>query len=219
MNVEERKAALLKLVEEYRERECRRLLEAAREDAAALIGQTYRRERAHLHGRIVSERSRAQALIQAARAERATRQRWSSEQANMALLDAAWPRLRGRLAARWRDPGGRRAWAERYLAEALALLPKGRWQIRHAGGWGEHERRDAAAVLTERLGAAPRFETDGRLEAGLIIECGGGVLDASLEGLMRDRRLLEARLLALLRAAEETSGGGGADRQRDGAAR
>jgi hypothetical protein len=204
MNLEERKAGLLQLVEEYRERECRRLLEAAREEAATLIGQTYRKERAHLHARVVSERSRAQALVQAARAERATRQRWSSERAHLGLLDAAWPRLRARLAARWGEPAGRRVWTERYLAEALGLLPKGRWEIRHAAGWGEEERLGATQELSQRLGCAPRFETDGRIAAGLIVEAGGGVLDASLDGLLRDRRRLEARLLALLRAPAAT---------------
>lgn len=201
MNLQERKAALLKLVEEYQEQECRRILETARAEAAEHIAQTYRKERTHLHDRIVSERSRAQVRIQAARAERATRERWTSEQANMGRLDAAWPLIRTRLAARWQEPAGRRAWTWRYLRQGLELLPRGRWQISHAAEWGESERREAAKTLTERLGEVPRFETDGRIEAGLTIECAGAVLDASLDGLMRDRTRLEARLLALL---EET---------------
>jgi hypothetical protein len=203
MNLEERKAALLKLVEDYREEECRRILDAAREEAGRMIAETYRRERAYLHERIVAERSRAQARIQAARAERATRERWAGERISTGLLASAWPRLRSRLAARWQEPEGRRAWTERYLAEALQLLPKGRWQIRHAAGWGESERRDLAERLSEHLGRAPRFETDGRLDAGLVIEWEGAVLDASLEGLMLDRGRLEARLLALLMRSDK----------------
>jgi hypothetical protein len=203
MNLEERKAALLKLVEEYRETECRRILDAAREEAGRVISETYRKERAHLHERVVSERSRAQARIQAARAERATRERWASERISAGLLDSAWPLLRSRLAARWMEPDSRRAWTERYLTEALQLLPKGRWQIRHAAGWEEAERRGLVERLSEHLGAAPRLETDGRLDAGLVIECDGAVLDASLEGLMRDRGQLEARLLALLMPTDE----------------
>lgn len=198
MKLEDRTTALLKLVEEYRERECRRVLDAARAEAAELIAHTYRRDRAHLHTQIVSERSRAQARTQAALAERSTRERSTRERANLSLLGAAWPRLRAHLAARWLDPGGRRVWTERYLRQAVDLLPKGRWLVRHAVEWGESERRESAAKLAEGLGAAPRWETDGRIEAGLIVGCEGAVLDASLDGLMRDRARLEARLLALL---------------------
>jgi hypothetical protein len=202
VKIEERKAALLKLVEAYREEECRRILDAARDEARRRVADTYRKERAYLHERIVSERSRVQARMQAARAERATRDRWSNERLSAGLLDSAWPRLRARLAARWLEPDGRRAWTGRYLRDALELLPKGRWQVRHATGWGESERREMVERLNEQLERPPGMETDGRIEAGLIVECQGGVLDASLEGLMRDRSQLEARLLALLMAAD-----------------
>jgi len=198
MKLEERKASLLKLVDEYREKECRRILDAARAEAAELIAQTYRKERAHLHERIVSERSRALARIQAARAERTTRERRSSERANIERLDITWPRLRARLLARWLEPAGRCAWTRRYLLQALELLPQGRWHVRHAAEWGESERQDATEELGGQLDAAPGFETDGRIQAGLIVESEGAVLDASLDGLMRDRARLEARLLALL---------------------
>jgi hypothetical protein len=200
MRLEERQQGLLKLVEHYRERECARLLEAARAEAKALVADTFAKERAFLHTRIVAERSRAQARIQAARAERATRERWSSERASLGLLGLAWPRLEALLAERWADAEGRRLWTERYLREAVAVLPKGRWEVRHASEWGEEERRQVAADLTERLGEPPRFETDGGITAGLVIACEGGVLDASLAGLLRDRPRLEARLLALLAA-------------------
>ena len=44
-----------------------------------------------------------------------------------------------------------------------------------------------AEELTERLGQA-RFQSEGGIEAGLIVECGGAVLDASLQGLLRTAR-------------------------------
>jgi hypothetical protein len=205
MKLEERKAALLKLVEEYREQECRRILDAAREEAGRLVAETYRKERAHLHVRIVSERSRAQARIQAARAELATRERWSRERTSISLLDSAWPRLRDRLAARWGGPAGRRAWVKRYLGEALALLPRGPWRVRHAAGWGESERRDVVAWLRGELDASPGLQVDDAMEAGLVVEYEGALLDASLDGLTKDRSRLEARLLALLTQAREAS--------------
>jgi hypothetical protein len=51
-------------------------------------------------------------------------------------------------------------------------------------------------------GRALRFLADPGIAAGLIIEGGAAVLDASLDGLLADRQRLEARLLALLAARE-----------------
>jgi hypothetical protein len=200
MNLAEREESLLRLVVEYREQECRRLLDAARTEAAELLAVTFKRERAHLHQRIVAERSRAQGRIQAARAERATRERWVHERTHASLLAAAWPRLREALLARWHAPRSRAQWVASHLDEALRALPRGRWSIRHAPEWGEDERRAPAARLAEALGEAPRMQTDGDIAAGLVIASGGAVLDASLDGLLRDRPRLEARLLALIEA-------------------
>lgn len=202
MNLAERQKGLLKLVEDYREQECRRLLDAARQEASALLRKTYRRESGQLHKRVVAERSRAQSVIQAARAERATRERRTSEHLSLDLLESAWPLLRERLLTRWRVPEQRQRWAARYLRQALGLLPRARWMVRHAREWREPERQAMAEELTEHLGQAPGFQSEGRIEAGLIVESGGAVLDASLEGLLQDRAGLEARLLVLLGAAE-----------------
>ncbi|MEA3278385.1 MAG: hypothetical protein U9Q81_24440 [Pseudomonadota bacterium] len=199
MKLAEREKALLKLVDDYREQECRSILDAARAEASDLLRQAYRKERAHLHDRVMAERSRAQSRIQAARAERATRERWLSERTNHDLLDAAWPRLRALLLACWRDGDCRRRWVTGYLRQAVGVLPHGQWTVRHAVEWNEAERRDLAAELEQSIGQAPRFQSDGGVEAGVVIECSGAVLDASLSGLLRDRARLEARLLALLR--------------------
>jgi hypothetical protein len=75
--------------------------------------------------------------------------------------------------------------------------------VRHAAEWVESERKRAADELSGRLGIVPRFETDGRIDAGLIIEYEGAVLDASLDGLMCDRNQLQGRLLALLEGSEK----------------
>lgn len=200
MNLDEREKALLKLVADYREQECRRLLDAARSEARALLTAAWHRERAHLHTRVVAERARAQARIQAARAERATRERWLHDRTHADLLAAAWPRLRAVLLERWRDPAGRDQWVRSHLDQALRVLPPGDWMVRHAREWSEDERREAAERVAAVLGRMPRFQTDGGIEAGLALESGGAVLDATLDGLLRDRVRLEARLLALIEA-------------------
>ncbi len=206
MNLDERKAGLLRLIEGYRESECRALLDAARAEARALLARVFREERARLRQRVAAERTDLRMRIQAARAERDTRERASGERANARVLALAWPHLRQALADRWADPGGRRGWVDTALTQARRVLPVGVWTVRHAPGWTRPEWEPLAAELAAGLGAEPRFLAEGDLVAGLTIETGGATLDASLDGLLRDRTRIEARLLALLAAGGQRAG-------------
>jgi vacuolar-type H+-ATPase subunit H len=210
MNIEESAKTLLKLVENYRSQECREAIDKARAEAAEVLRRAWRRERDHLHASVEAERSRARTLIQSARAERATRERTSGDRLNADLLALAWPRLRAMLEARWRDPVGRETWVARALEQALAALPAGPWTVRHASDWAAPEAAGPCVAVAAKLaaslpaassaGEAPalRFLADPALAAGLIVDGGGAVLDASLDGLLADRQQLDARLLALL---------------------
>jgi hypothetical protein len=205
MNVEESAKNLLKLVEGYRSQECREAIDKARVEAAEILRRAWRREREHLHASVHAERSRARALIQAAQAERATRERASGDRRNAVLLAEAWPRLRALLSARWRDPAGRETWRARALDQARKSLPPGPWTVRHAPDWGAPGAAGPSPALAagpKGEGRALRFLADPGIAAGLIIEGGAAVLDASLDGLLADRQRLEARLLALLAARE-----------------
>ncbi|MEY6433425.1 hypothetical protein ABC977_13535 [Thioalkalicoccus limnaeus] len=204
MRIEEREQGLINLVTAYRDQSCRRLLDEAQGEARDLIRRTYGRERAHLHAQIVAERQRARSRIEAALADRDTRERRRGERATARLLEAAWPRLQTALVARWQSPGGRRQWAERALELARQSFPAGdrdgRWMIQHAPEWVDDERRELIVAMALGLSYQPRCYSDGQMVAGLKITGQGAVLDASLAGLLQDRRRLEARLLALLAA-------------------
>jgi hypothetical protein len=78
--------------------------------------------------------------------------------------------------------------------------------VRHPPAWSTAEWGPFEAELTRMLGQAPHFRADSAVSAGLVIEAQGAVLDASLEGLLRDRRRVEARLLAFL-ARDPTDAG------------
>ncbi len=206
MNVEERAKGLLKLVETYRTQECRELIERAKEEVKDIMSRAWRREREHLHTSVEAERSRARSLIQAARAERATRERSSGDLANAQLLDLAWPLLERGLTARWANPNQREAWVAQALAGAFDALPAGQWTIRYAPNWSGPERAAPcialAARLAERGAPTPSFIPAPEIVAGLIVDSGSARYDASLDGLLQDRPRLQARLLALLAARD-----------------
>jgi len=209
MNLEERRQALLRLVTDYRDGECRRILETARRQAAEILAQGYARGRARLHRQVLAERSRARARILAARAEQATRARLAEERRKFALLESAWPLVQDRLLAEWQRPPSRRRWTLTYLHRALELLPQGRWTVRHAPEWSDAERAEVLAELPQVARQQPSFGRDPDMRAGLVVRGLGAVLDASLPGLLADRDRLEARLLALVavEAAREPRAG------------
>jgi hypothetical protein len=215
MNVEERAKGLLKLVETYRIQECRELIDRAKAEVREILRHAWRRERDHLHTSCEAERSRARALIQAARAERATRERSSGDRANAQLLSVAWPLLKQGLLARWADTEGREAWVAQALAGAQVALPVGPWLIRHAPDWPAPGRAAPcialAQQLAERGAPPPTFEPDGDIGAGLVVESGSARFDASLAGLLQDRTRLEARLLSLLAGQAVVSSAEAAD--------
>lgn len=198
MSLEERAAVLIALIEEYERKECSEILAEAREESKRQLADAYRRQRRRLHERVMTERADARARIQAVRAERDTRLRASAERANGCLLALAWPRLESALKRRWEEPKTRRIWIGSAIEQARLSLPAGRWTIRHPPAWAATERSEVGARIRRDLRQSPTFLSDGALICGLIIESHGALLDVSLEGLMRDRGRLEARLLALL---------------------
>jgi len=201
MNTEERERALLKLLEEERDKACRQLLAEAAKRAGTIKREAYHRERGLLHQRIDAERHRARDLLRAASAERSTAERRRGEQADAGLIAAAWPRLRAHLMDRWASGDGRVQWVSAALAQARGALPPTDWTIRHARGWPESERAAALADLARHGIPAPALRADATLSAGLVIAAPGGELDMSLEGLLEDRARVAARLLAHAKSA------------------
>lgn len=201
MNSQEREQALLRLIDSYRDQSCRQLRDEAHAKAREILRRAYVKARSTLHQRVLAERSRAEGIIQVAEAERATRLRRWVERHDAELLSAAWPRLREALLARWTAPGTRNAWVDAHLAQAIALLPSGRWRVRHGLDWPDDERAAAVVRIQAASGESPELTADPRIAAGLVLASGGAVLDASLDGLLHDRGRIEARLLALWQAS------------------
>ena len=197
MNSQEREQALLRLIETYRDQACQKLRDEARTRARELIQRAYAQARSTLHQRVLAERSRAEQIIQVAEAERATRMRRRVELRDAEVLTAVWPRLREAMLARWTAADARQTWVDAYLVQAIALLPPGQWTIRHPSGWPAGEQDRVVPRVQGATGQPPFLIADPQVAAGLILSSAGAVLDASLDGLLRDRGRIEARLLAL----------------------
>jgi hypothetical protein len=198
VDVEEQARALLHVVEMFQQRRCEEIMAQARSQAAALLGDAYRDGRARLHQAIEDERRRAREQLGALQAELATYQRQCAQRAAAAMLHAAWPKLRAELLRRWRTPATREGWVDALLRQAVEVLPAGAWQIVHPIDWPEGERVQTGHWLETQVSAAPSFESDPAVHAGLRICQQGTCLDGTLEALLAERRTLEAGLLQSL---------------------
>ncbi len=81
------------------------------------------------------------------------------------------------------------------------MLPRGAWEVRHAPGWPEAERRELAARVAGRDGPAVAFVAEPSIAAGFRVRAGHNTLDATLDGLLADRKAIEGRLLHRLEEA------------------
>ncbi len=203
--------SLLEVVEEYRERECRRRREHAETQAQELLRQARSDARHRVEQAVSRVRARGQEEIIAARAHLETDIRQRRHSINRRLLDEAWPLLREALRRRWAEPETCRTWVESALRHAREVLPtRGHWQVQHPPGW------DTAAMEGADAPVPLEFAADPGIRAGLRICCCGACLDATAEGLLGEPEEIESQLLALQRrrferrpdsAAEDRTGG------------
>ena len=201
LGVEQAMQALLGLVESRRARLCEEILGEAHGRAQALRRQASADARARMRQTFEEQRLLRRERIAAAEARLATQRRLHEQQRTAALLRLAWEQLPGELEALWREPATRATWVDGVLAAARPRLPPGTWRILHAADWPEGEQRLLARAFGIEPDAAPRFEADPSIAAGLKVASGGIVVDGTLEGLLADRIDFEAGLLRALESA------------------
>lgn len=197
MNLEQRTAALLELVAQYRTRRFAELLEPAHAESRETLRAALAEARRRVHTAIVEERKRRALEVGAVEAALATDRRLSHQRHAVQLLNGAWRDLRARLVARWDTAPTRAEWIAAYLKRALRSVPcaPGGWRIQTHPGWTAAER----AHWIEQLridGVTPvAFEAGSDISAGFRVVSGNNVLDATIDGLLADRTQLEGRLL------------------------
>lgn len=201
MTLDRRTQALLDLVDVDQRTQCGAILTAAHSAAAELHAQARAAARTRIREAFADERRRAHERVASATARLQTRRRLHAQQRAATQLDLGWQRLPLALRERWREADGRRQWVDAVLATALAVLPHRQWQITHAPDWPEAEQRAVVARLLPKLDAPPTCVADADIAAGLKIDAGGNVVDATLAGLLGDRADVGSRLLRHLEEA------------------
>ncbi|HEY5683249.1 MAG TPA: hypothetical protein VIR61_06185 [Sulfuricaulis sp.] len=187
---------MLKLIADH-ERESRDSIGArAESEARGIIAEAYRHGRERMHQTIVDLRSGMRREIARADAALETARRQHRARCEFAMLESAAEPLRAALIERWRDTASRASWVARLVSQAHRVLPANQWNIFHAPGWTEPERRELAHTLAHELDVALQFHERADIAAGLRICARGACLDGTLEGLLADHDGIHGRLLA-----------------------
>ena len=195
MTARDRAEALVALVESDLAMRTRAVLDPAASEARELTRAARRAARSRVSTALAEERGAFEARIAAAEARLATARRMATQRRLKVLLAEGWEILPGSLAARWADAGARAEWIAAALAHALAVLPRGTWEIHGPASWSIPERTQAMALLG-REGVEAKCATAPGIEAGIRVLAGNVELDATPAGLLADRQRVEGRLLA-----------------------
>jgi hypothetical protein len=198
VNIERQVRALQNVAEGYSAEHCGALLRAADAKSRRILEHAHAAARSRLRETLSDQRERLDAAIAAAETELVMQHRVSTQKRLVAALALSLPLLKAALQRHWQSPTARAAWLDQHLQAARSVLPSAGWTIVHPPDWPPHE-RDAVRRRLQAQGIEdPRFESDAALSAGIRVACGLNLLDASLDGLLADRALVEGRLLHYL---------------------
>jgi len=108
------------------------------------------------------------------------------------------------LMKQWSESEDRLGWLERCAEEALKRLPKGHWTVQHPEDCTPQELTHFSDLVTRGpADTTMDMQVVPAIKAGLVIGSSNARLDMSLEGLLKDTKSVEARMLALLNPGAE----------------
>lgn len=195
--------SLLRRVAREQELRCRKVLEAADEQAVALLARARSEARARVRQAATDERRAVEQALAARRAALDTTRRRERRLALRAALDVAWAALPDALEAAWRDASTRDRWCRAAGAQArAAFVGDGACTVEIDTAAGD----DLAVVAAAALGddrRCPVVRVVG-LGAGLRLRSGRACVDATTHGLTASRERIEAGLLSAILALADT---------------
>ena len=188
---------LLDVVEQHRDEKCAAIRASAQAEAKALLRTAWREARERLHNDNVETRRLVEQTLASHDAQQQTRRRQQRQANDVVLLVKAREALQAALLQRWRQPLSRQQWCEALVNAAVTTLDGKVWTVEHPADWPMSEHEALLAHIKSLCGKTPRLQANADISAGLRICSDGTCMDATIDGLLRDREHIEAELLAL----------------------
>ena len=184
---------LLGVVVESREKRCAEVREKAQAQVREIVRQAHARGRARMHHHVVAMREKHRLRVASAHARNQTLLRQQHQKEDRAILDIAWPLLRGAMLALWKDTHA--------VSSASSSLREHDWYIEHPADLSKEEKTDINHALVHCSHRAPGMTASGDIEAGIRTVAHGTVIDATLDGLLKQKTIIEARMIARIKQA------------------
>ena len=188
---------MLDVVAQHRDEKCAAIRASAQAEAQALVRKAWRAARERLHNDNAETRRRVEHQLTSHEAQLQTRRRQQQQADDEVLLDTARTALQAALLERWRQPVSRQQWCEALVSAAATTLDGKAWTVDHPADWPMSEHEALQARIESLCGKAPRMQAQADISAGLRICAGATCMDATIDGLLRDRQRIDAELLAL----------------------
>jgi len=188
---------LLDVVAQHRDENCAAIRASAQAEAQALVRSAWHEARERLHNDNAETRRRIEHQLTSHAAQLQTRRRQQRQADDEVLLVTVRGALQAALLQRWQQPASRQQWCEALVSAAVTTLDGKVWTIEHPADWPMSEHRALLARVESLCGKTPRLQANADISAGLRICAGGTCMDATLDGLLRDRQRIEADLLAV----------------------
>jgi hypothetical protein len=195
---------LLDVVTQHRDEKCAAIRASAQAEARALLRTAWHEARERLHNDNVETRRRIEHALASQEAQRKTRARQQRQADDSVLLAAARAALQAALLQRWQQPASRQQWCEALVKAAVTTLDGKAWTVEHPADWPMSEHDALLQLVNSLCGKMPRLQAKADISAGLRICAEGTCMDATIDGLLRDRERIDAELLAL---CNERAGG------------
>jgi len=192
---------LLGVVVESREKRCAQVREKAQQQVREIIRQAHARGRARMHRHVIAMREKYRLRVASAHARNQTLLRQQHQKEDRAILDVTWPLLREAMLTLWKQPDSRRKWLDAAVMTASSSLREHDWHVEHPPGLSKEEKADINHGLVHGTHRAPRLTESENIEAGIRIIVHGTVIDATLDGLLKQKTVIEAALIARIKQA------------------
>jgi len=187
--------ALAREIEQQLKDEASAATQAAERAAQATVAQARKTARGRLHEAIEGLRREGERRLMQAKAQLETQTRAVHQRQAATALQEAVPLLREALADRWRGAGARRAWTDTVARLCVRRLRRGAWAVEHPADWSAKEQKAFAECIGDADGIELSFNPDKGLSAGLKVKSDQAMLDATIDGLLADRRTIAGLLL------------------------
>ena len=197
---------LLGVVVENREKRCQQVREKAQQQAREITRQAHARSRARMHRHVNELREKYRARISSANARNQTLLRQQHQKEDRALLDVAWPLLREAMTALWNDTDSRRDWLQAAVNSASSSLRDNGWHIEHPLNLADEDAKLITYMLPHGKSKHAKLVATDTIDAGIRITIKGTVVDATLDGLLKQKNAIEALMLARIKQEADSRG-------------